>query len=135
MVQRQMPRVQQVVIPLLREGLSSNIDVGSWISDIDYRKYPVLNVRRLGGSAMHPRLFDRPVVELTAMSRDGLVGTENILLDARTVIWNAVEYQTLTSAGYLHSYFETMGPTQFDSKFDAAWRVQMLVRLGLRPLH
>jgi hypothetical protein len=128
-----MPRVQEVVIPVLRAALPG-VMVTSWIPDVDHRTFPLVNVRRLGGLPRHVRLLDLPVIELTAYSRDGLIACENLYLDARTVLWDMVQHQTLTPHGYLHSYFETMGPTQFDSGFDDSWRVQGLIQLGLRPL-
>lgn len=133
MVQRRMPRVQEVVIPLLRAEFP-NVMITSWIPDVDHRTFPLLNVRRLGGIPEDPTRLDTPVIELTAYASDGLITTENILLDARTVLYNAVQNQTLTDSGYLHSYFETLGPTQFDSPFEDTWRVQMLIQLGVRPL-
>ncbi|MBM7771978.1 hypothetical protein JOD54_002182 [Actinokineospora baliensis] len=76
-----------------------------------------------------------PVIEMTAYSRDGLIATENLYLDARQVLWDMVRDQTVTPRGYLHSYFETMGPSQFDSPYDDSWRIQGLIQLGLRPLN
>lgn len=132
MVDRTMPRVQEVLFPVLRAKLPG-VQVVSWVPDVDYRAFPILEVRRLGGLPRDVRRLDRPVIEMTAYSRDGLVATENLLLDARQIIWDMVENQTLTPSGYLHSYFETMGPTQFDSPFDDSWRVQCLIQLAVRP--
>ncbi|GGM64790.1 hypothetical protein GCM10012275_39220 [Longimycelium tulufanense] len=132
MVVRRMPRIHEVIIPVLREKLPE-VMVTSWVPDVDYRQWPILNVRRLGGLARDVEWLDRPVIELTAYSRDGLVACERLFLDARQVLWGMVENQTLTEAGYLHSMRETMGPTQFDSPFDDSWRVQGLIQLGLRP--
>lgn len=105
----------------------------SWIPDIHHRTYPLLNVRRLGGIARDPRRFDKPTIELTAYTADGLVPTENLYMDARQILVEMVEDQTVTPAGYLHSFFETMGPTQFDSPFDDTWRIQGIIQLGVRP--
>lgn len=132
MTVRRMPRVQEVVLPILRAALP-DVMVTSWIPDIDRRTLPLVNVRRLGGITEHPTLLDLPVVELTAYHDDNLEACENLLLDAREAIYRAVEAQTLTDAGYLHSYFETLGPTQFDSPFEDSWRVQCLIQLGVRP--
>lgn len=132
MVDRAMPRIHEVVIPVLREALPG-VAITSWIPQIDKRTYPLINIRRLGGLPVDVRLLDRAVIEMTAYSRDGLVATENLYLDARQVLWDMVRNQTVTPAGYLHSYRETFGPTQFDSLFDDTWRVQGLIQLGLRP--
>lgn len=127
-----MPRIQAVVIPILRAALPG-VTVTSWITDVDHRTFPIVNVRRLGGLPRHVRQLDMPVIELTAYSRDGLVATEDLYLDARQALFDAVDDQTVTPAGYLHSYFETMGPVQFDSPYDDSWRIQGLIQLGLRP--
>lgn len=129
---RRMPRIQAVVIPILRTALPG-VTVTSWITDVDHRAFPIVNVRRLGGLPRHVRQLDMPVIELTAYSRDGLVATEDLYLDARQALFDAVDDQTVTPAGYLHSYFETMGPVQFDSPYDDSWRIQGLIQLGLRP--
>jgi hypothetical protein len=127
-----MPRVQEVVIPYLRENLPG-VTVGSWVPDVDYREYPYVNVRRLGGTAFKPEVLDKPVIELTAYTRTGLEETEDLYLDARALIFRMVDRQIVTEAGYLHSFFETFGPYQFDSPFDDTWRIQGLIQLGLRP--
>ena len=132
MVVRNMPRVQEVVIPVLRE-LLPGVTVGSWIADTDYRTFPIINVRRLGGLAPDVKRLDHAVIELTAYSREGLEETEDLYLDARQILWDMVDKQTVTPSGYLHSFLETFGPTQFDSPFNDSWRVQGLIQLGVRP--
>ncbi|MFD1045257.1 hypothetical protein ACFQ1S_06450 [Kibdelosporangium lantanae] len=129
---RTMPRIQAVLIPVLRAALPG-VMVMSWMPDVDHRTFPSLNIRRLGGLQRDVRRLDRPVIEMTAYSRDGLIACEDLYLDARTVIWDMVQQQTVTPQGHLHSFFETMGPTQFDSPWDDTWRVQGLIQLGLRP--
>lgn len=133
MVSRSMPRIQEIVIPLLRAEFP-DIMITSWVPQVSERTYPLINVRRLGGLPVDVRLLDRPVIELTVFGADGIVPTENLYLDARQVLWDAVDKQTvIPGVGYLHSYFETMGPTQFDSPFDDTWRIQGLIQLALRP--
>jgi hypothetical protein len=129
-----MPRVQDVVLPLLREGLPG-VDVVSWGKDVDRREFPYVNVRRLGGLAIHPDLLDRATIELTVYHDGGVVACEDMYLDARHILHQAVRTQKVISPyGHLHSYKEIMGPTQFDSPWDDTWRVQGLIGLGLRPM-
>jgi hypothetical protein len=128
-----MPRIQDVAIPILRAALPG-ATVGSWVADVDIRQLPVINVRRIGGLAVDVRRLDRPTIELTAYGGTGLVETEDLYQDARAALWDAVQNQTVTEYGNLHSFFELMGPTQFDSPYDGTWRIQGLIRLGLRPL-
>lgn len=132
-----MPRIQAVVLPYLEEALLPDypdLTVGSWIPNVKHRTFPLLNVRRLGGLPVRPDLLDRPVIELTAFTQVDLPTTEQLLLDARMALFSMKERQVvIPGVGYIHSYFETMGPTQFDSLIGDTWRVQMLVQLGLRP--
>jgi hypothetical protein len=132
-IDRVMPRIQAVVIPLLRARLDPSVMVTSWVPDVLDRRYPILNVRRLGGLPRDVDFLDRPVIELTSYHDGGLIPCEDLYMDARQILWDAVKNQTVTDAGYLHSIFETMGPTQFDSPYDDTWRVQGLIQLGLRP--
>jgi hypothetical protein len=133
MVVRKMPRIQDVLLPILKAGLPG-VQVVSWVPDVEDRQFPILNVRRLGGLPEDVNLLDKPVVEITAFSDDSLAACENLLLDARQVIYDAWKAQTVVpTKGHISSYFETLGPTQFDSTIDDTWRVQMLVQLGLRP--
>lgn len=107
----------------------------SWGTDVDDRVFPWVNIRRLGGLPVDVDMFDRAVVEVTAYTDTNLIDCENLLLDARQVLWNAWKAQTVVPAkGSIGSYFETLGPTQFDSPYDDTWRVQYLVQLGIRPI-
>jgi len=144
-----MPRVQRVVLPILRghndpaNQLSvlptlAGVKCGSWVEDIDYRLFPMLNVRRIGGTrnSSRPTVLSRPVIEMTAYGTEGLVETENLYEDALEVLYDAVRRQVQTPYGYLHSIRETMGSTQFSSMFMDSWRVQGLIQLGVRaPLN
>lgn len=134
MVSRVMPRVQEVLFPVLRP-MFPGVTFSSWISDVDHRDYPIVNMRRLSGLPRNDLAkLDRPVVEITVYTRDGLVATEDLYLDIREAIWDMVGNQTVVpSVGYLHSFFETFAPTPFDSPYDGTWRVQGLIQLGVRP--
>lgn len=129
-----LPRVQEIVIPILRDAFPS-VKVGSWIEDIDYRRFPILNVRRLGGSR-HPRRpaqLGLPVIELTAFGDVGLPETEQLYEDALEVLYAAQNRQIQTAQGYIHSVSERMGATQISSLFMDSWRVQGLIQVGIRP--
>ena len=129
-----MPRIQAIVLPILREALP-DVRVGSWVEDIDYREFPLVNIRRIGGARHDRRPFQMalPVIELTTYTTDGLVETEQLYEDALEALYEAVLKQKQTPAGYLHSIKETMGATQFSSLFMDSWRVQGLIQLGVRP--
>lgn len=154
-VGRKMPKIEEVVLPILRAGLPSHVTVVSWTPSVDYRtgapyipdldrkKYPMVKVRRMGGLANQerPDLLDFAVIEVTTFSTAtdsfylGYGGTEDLLLDAQYLIHKAIQNQTvIDGVGYLHSYFQTMGPIQLDSPFDDTWRWQSLIQLGLRPV-
>lgn len=132
MAVREMPRVQEVILPYLREHLPE-VQIVSWVPAVEDRQYPILNVRRLGGLPVHPKLLDRPVIELTCYGDQSLPDTEAILYTARELLWTMCNKQVVMPKGYVHSYFETMGPTQFDSPYEGTWRAQMLIQLGIRP--
>lgn len=134
MVTRRIPRVQEIALPILKAELPG-VRVTSWGTDVDDRVFPWVNIRRLGGLPVDVDMFDRAVVEVTAYTDTNLIDCENLLLDARQVLWNAWKAQTVVPAkGSIGSYFETLGPTQFDSPYDDTWRVQYLVQLGIRPI-
>lgn len=127
-------RVQAIVLPILREALPG-VRVGSWVEDIDYRTFPLMNVRRIGGVRhdRRPKDLGMPVIEMTAFTTEGLPETEQLYEDALEALYDAVRRQKETPDGYLHSIKETMGATQFSSLFMDSWRVQGLIQLGVRP--
>lgn len=131
----EMPRIQAVVMPILRDAFPE-AQVVSWVPAISDREYPIINVRRLGGYPVDPELLDRATIELTVygLQSEGLPASENLLKRAQIALWQAVRLQQVTPYGYLHSYRQTMGMTQFDSPYDDTFRVQSLIQLGLRPL-
>lgn len=133
MVTRKIPRIQEIVLPILKAELPG-VQVTSWVPDVEDRNFPIVNIRRLGGLPVDNDLLDRAVIEVTAYTDTNLIDCENLCLDARQVLWNAWKAQTVVSGkGSISSYFETLGPTQFDSPYDDTWRVQFLVQLGIRP--
>lgn len=130
-----LPRVQAVVLPLLRaDDRLDGVTVTTWVPDIDYREFPMLNVRRIGGTRnpTAPMIHSKPVIELSAYSTEGLIECETLYETALDVLYDAVRDQTMTAAGYLQSMFETFGATQFSSLYQDSWRIQGLIRLGVR---
>jgi hypothetical protein len=131
---QEMPRVQQIVMPLLQQAFP-DVQVVSWVPQMKDRVFPILNVRRAGGYPVDPTLLDRGTVELTSYGNVCLEDTEDLLKRAQIALWNAVGNQTVVPGiGYLHSYRQTFGMTQFDSPYDNTWRVQSLIQFGIRPL-
>lgn len=129
-----LPRPAAILLPILRAGLPG-VNIVTWGADIDYRQFPFINIRRVGGGR-HPEapaLFGRSVVEMTVYTSEGLPETELLYEDALDVLFEAAHAQTQTDAGYLHSIKETMGATQFSSLFQDSWRVQGLIQIGVRP--
>jgi hypothetical protein len=147
-----LPRPAKIVLPILRghndlenplvtgplsedwPGLKAN----TWVPDIDYRTFPLIQVRRLGGARnpKRPTLLGYPVIELTGYIKapdGGLPDAEQFYEDVLEHLYDAVAKQTQTPYGYLHSMKETLGSTQFSSLFQDSWRVQGLIQLGIRP--
>lgn len=131
-----MPRIQQVVLPILRaDPRLAGVEMTSWVPDIDYRDFPMINIRRIGGirNPKAPTVHSLPVIEMSAYSNEGLVECEELYETALEVLYDAVKNQTQTAAGYLQSMYETMGATQFSSLYQDSWRIQGLIRFGIRP--
>lgn len=137
----ELPRVANIVLPLLRAanltGIYGSIEnrVYTWNPDVDHRVWPWIQIRRLGGvrHPTKPTKLGLPVIEMTARSDIGLPETEQLYEDALEVLYRAVLRQTVTEFGYLSSIKETLGATQFSSEFEDSWRVQGLIKLGVRP--
>lgn len=134
----ELARVNAIVIPLLNPvfaGAERPVKVGSWTEDVDYRTFPLLHVKRMGGSRhdRRPTQFGRAVIELTAYDTIDLPTTETLYDDALEALYKAVAAQSQTPSGYLSSIKETMGATNFGSPFQDSWRVQGLIQLGIRP--
>lgn len=129
------PRFQEVVIPILRGALPDEVTVSSWVNDIDYRTYPIVNIRRLGGmrDRDRPEKLDHPVMEITVIGNVGLIETEDLYIEALDALFDAAKNQTPTPKGRISYVRETMGMTQFSSLFDATWRIQGLIQIGIRP--
>ncbi|KRD08570.1 hypothetical protein ASE48_08365 [Mycobacterium sp. Root265] len=129
-----MIRPQKIVVPLLQAALP-NVAITTWVPDIDYRDFPMINVRRIGGirNPDAPRIHTLPVIEMSAYTNTGgLIAAENLYEEALDALFDARDNQTVTAAGYIQSLYETMGATQFSSLYQDSWRVQGLIRLGLR---
>ncbi|AXH46766.1 tail terminator [Mycobacterium phage Acolyte] len=126
--------------PILRgDPRLEGVTVTTWVPDVDYREFPMIQVRRIGGvrNPKAPTLHVLPVIELSAYTdalgdSEGLITCEELYETALDVLYDAVKDQIVTPAGYLQSIYETMGATQFSSLFQDSWRVQGLIRLGVR---
>jgi hypothetical protein len=130
-----LPRVQKVAAEIFRnDPRMEGVEITTWVPDVDYRKFPMINLRRIGGirNPNAPKLHTLPVIEMSAFSGAGLVECEELYEDALDVLFDAVRNQTQTEHGYIVSMYETMGATQFSSLFQDSWRIQGLIRLGVR---
>lgn len=139
-----LPRVAQIVLPILKTANLTGVygtvgnNIFTWVPDVDYRTWPMLEVRRLGGfrNSKRPTQLSLPVIELTAYTKTpegGLPETEQLYEDALEALYTAVQKQTTTEFGSLSSIRETLGTTQFSSPYQDSWRVQGLIELGIRP--
>lgn len=128
-----LPRVQKVVAPILRDALPG-VTITTWVPDIDYREFPMINIRRIGGirNPTAPLVHTLPVIEMSAYSDEGLIECEELYEEALEALYSAVHTQKQTPAGYLTYIYETMGATQFSSLYQDSWRIQGLIRLGVR---
>lgn len=124
-----------MLVPILSgDSRLDGVKVVTWVPDVDWRTFPMVQVRRLGGvrNAKAPTMHTSPIVELSTYSTDSLIECEEIYETALEVIFDAVKNQTQTPVGYLQSIKETMGATQFSSLYQDSWRVQGLLKLTIR---
>ena len=92
-------------------------------------------IERSGGirNANLPRRYSQPVVEMTAVSADGLIEAEELYDDALEALYDAVRQQiTVEGVGYLQSISEAQGATQSPSEVPDSWAVSGAVRLAVR---
>lgn len=130
-----MPRPQDVVLPILRSAVGDRFTkIGSWTEDVDYRQFPLLTVRRIGGTRYRPgpRQLSLPVVELSVYGTTDGPATAQLYEAALDALYAAVRDQTPTAAGYLHSISEITA-TEIASPFQSSWLVRGVIRLGIRP--
>lgn len=138
-IKRLTPRAQAILIPTLQESLEveyPGIKVGSWVEQVLDRQFPLVNLRRVAGSnaSKDPNRLDESVIEYTAYGDVSYPNTEQLCMDTRQIIYEMWAKQVVVpNVGYIHSFFQTLSPTQFDSPFDDTWRVQGMIQLGLRP--
>lgn len=135
MVDVTFPRFQEVVVPILRDAVGDEAHVSTWVDDIDFREYPIVNIRRLGGYRSRNRWsdLDMPVIEMTVYHDEGLIEAEELYNKALEALFDARDKQIVVDAGSITHIRETMGMTQFSSLFQDTWRVQGLIQLGVRP--
>ena len=132
-----MIRPAEVVLPVLREALPE-VSVVTWMADVQQRTLPMILVRPLGGYRhdRRPKDLTLRVIEMSAHTASDLADTEQLYDRALGALYAAWERQTVVAdKGWVHSITETMGPTQLSPLFEDSWRVQGLIRLGLRPAH
>lgn len=109
----------------------------SVVPDVDYRTYPMVAVRRAGGTRNQnlPSRYSQPVLELTAVSADGLIDAEEIYEQSLEALYAAVRAQAvIPNVGYLQSITESQGATQRPSDVPDTWAVAGTVKVGLRPV-
>jgi hypothetical protein len=121
------------LLPILRAALP-DVTVASWVGDVDHRTFPLLLVRQVGGerSEILPQKLIFPLVELSAHTRSDLVDTEKLYERAWMALDTARQQQAVTPAGWIHS-LEGAVSTQSIPVFTDSWRVQGVIRFGLRP--
>lgn len=134
MIPKLTPRVQDIVLPLLREGLGPGVHVRTWSDNVEHREYPEVRVRRLGGLNSFGSIqngLEHPVVEITVTTREGLAATEDLAIRCRNILVNSRNV-VVPGVGHLVRVRETLGMTQFPSEIQGTWRVQQLLRTDFR---
>ncbi len=125
-----------IALAVLREALPE-VSVVSVVPDVDHRTYPMVTIRREGGTRLPgaPRRLSHPVLEMTAVSADGPVQAEELYEEALDALFDAVQAQTAIPgiSGCLHNIHEERGAAQVESKYPDTWAVEGSVRLGVKP--
>lgn len=121
-----MTRVQPVVLDVLRAALA-DVSVVSVVPAVDYRRFPLVAVRRAGGVRNRnlPHLHSRPVVDIAAVSAVGPVEADELYEDVLDALYSAV-------GEYFQSVLETRGATSTASPYPDTWAVEGSVQLALR---
>ena len=131
-----MIRVQEVVLPVLKAALPTVLVV-SWVPDVDHRSFPMISIARRGGvrNINLPSVYSLPVVDMTAVSADGLIEAEELYEDALDALYASVSDQNvIPGVGYLQSLREEQGASQVPSVYSDSWAVQGSFRVGVRSL-
>lgn len=136
-----LPRPAKIFLPLVQgANLTGNYGsvgnrVYTWVPNVDYREFPLIEARRVGGTRhpIKPKLLGTPIIEFSAYTTLGLPETEQLYEDFLEVLYDAVLNQTVTQDGSLSSIKEIMGATNGPSQFQDSWWVHGLVQLGIRP--
>ena len=126
MIPKLTPRVQDIVLPLLREGLGPEVHVRTWSDNVEHRRLGGLNSL---GSIQNG--LEHPVVEITATTREGLAATEDLAIRCRNILVNSRNV-VVPGVGHLVRVRDTLGMTQFPSEIQGTWRVQQLLRTDFR---
>lgn len=130
-------RVEEIVLPILRDNLDPDVTVTSWTPDIDYRTYPIVHIRRMGGyrSRSLPLWYDKAVLEITALTDEGVPESEVLYNEILDILFKAKRRQTIVPGkGYINLVDETMGMTQMGAQSVDTYRVQGLVKVYIRPI-
>lgn len=123
-----------MVLPILRAALPG-VAVVSVVPDVDYRTYPMVVIRRSGGTRNPeaPKIHALPEVTMEAVSADGPIEAEVLYEDALDALYAAVADQTVVpNVGSLQSLTEAQGATQAPSEVPDTWAVQGSLRLVVR---
>lgn len=107
-----------VLLPLLRAGMPG-VNVMSRVPDKVPDFLPLVVCRRTGGSSFAPRFYDQPYINIqcwAAADRDAGVdasrAAHNLADDARRVLWEAWDNQTVVPAGHISWVRESQGPEE-----------------------
>lgn len=107
----------EVLLPLLRTGLGSDVTVMASIPDGIPEFVPLVVCRRSGGASPAPTFYDAPFINIQVWAAGS--DTTNparaafLVADrARQVLWEAWRNQTTTTAGHIAEIRESLGPIE-----------------------
>ncbi|MCP3801853.1 hypothetical protein NLX83_21540 [Allokutzneria sp. A3M-2-11 16] len=133
---RYLPDAEVLVCAILRDALP-DIDVVTLIPpDLADRPRPLVWVRRIGGSAVHPQFLDRATVDIQCWGT-GRRQVAGLAEQVRSILWNTHRAQTARAEGSLASYQESSAPAEIrtGTQSPRLYRYQATYSLGIRPPH
>lgn len=132
MTTRALPDVE-VLVPLVLTDHAS-VDHGSRIPPDVATQLPYRAIYKIGGTSVHPRLMDRPQVQIACLAATREAASD-LAESARVDLHAAVEAQTRTTAGVVHKVVEIISPFEVrtSGQPDGVFRFDATYQIYTRP--
>lgn len=131
-----------VLLPLLRTGLGSGVQVMSRIPDSIEAHLPLVVLRRAGGDSLAPEFYDTPWVNVQCWCADPRTSgsdqyraASDLADQVRGILWSAYRTQQVVAGqGWISDIRESSGPIEIsDPDLPLLGRVTATYELRIRP--